>query len=77
MSWMLPSSRNWMQRPREAGLDVAALEEDVVNIGGGLGADLEAGVLRLDDAVVDVDVGGGAEVDGLAAALDDHAVVAG
>jgi hypothetical protein len=46
-----------MQRPREAGLDLAALEADVVDVGGGFGADLEAGVLGLDDAVVDVDVG--------------------
>ena len=65
-----------MQRPRELVLIWQRSKTDVVNIGGGLGADLEAGVLGLDDAVVDVDAGGLAIVDGLAAALDDYAVVA-
>src|SRR6185312_822990 len=59
-----------------AGLDLAALEEDVVDVGSGFRPDLEAGVLRFDDAVRDVDVGGGAVVLRLARAFDDHAIVA-
>ncbi len=47
-----------------------------MDVGGGLGADLQACVLGLDDAVLDVDVGGGAVVYGLAAGFDDDSVVA-
>src|ERR1035437_2782365 len=57
------------------GLDLAALEADVVDVGRGFGADLEAGVLGLDYAVMHVDIGALAVVDGLAAAFDDDAIV--
>ena len=47
-----------------------------MDVGGGLGADLEACVLGLDGAVLDMDVGGGAVVFRLAAGFDDDSIVA-
>ncbi len=65
-----------MPRPRELERISQRSKTDIVDVGGGFGADLDAAILGLDHAIVDADVGAGAEVAVLPGGLDHDGVVA-